>query len=83
MSVILLILIAVSVYLSVEKIRERKILQKINKYINIKNEFYYKEFLKKYEKSKKIRMTERFNWKYKDCWLIVLWNNICINVLCV
>lgn len=65
MSVILLILIAVSVYLSVEKIRERKILQKINKYINIKNEFYYKEFLKKYEKSKKIRMTERFNWKYK------------------
>ena len=65
MNFILFVLIAVSVYLFVEKIYEKRILNRINKYINEKNELYYKEFLKKYEKSKKIKITERFNFKYK------------------
>lgn len=65
MEFVLLVLIAITIYLSIQKIRKIKILQKINKYICVKNEYYYKEFLKKYEKSKKIKMTERLNIKYK------------------
>ena len=65
MNLILFILIAITIYLFIEKISEKRILSKINKYINDKNELYYKEFLKKYEKSKKIKITEKFNLKYK------------------
>ena len=65
MNLILFILIAITIYLFIEKISEKRILSKINKYINEKNELYYKEFLKKYEKSKKIKITEKFNLKYK------------------
>lgn len=65
MKFILFILISISVYLFVESVYEERILTRINKYISQKNELYYKEFLKKYEKSKKIKITERFNLKYK------------------
>lgn len=65
MNFILFVLIAITIYLFIEKIYEKRILSKINKYINDKNELYYKEFLKKYEKSKKIKITEKFNLKYK------------------
>lgn len=65
MKIILFVFITISVYLFVENMYEKRILNKINKYINKKNELYYKEFLKKYEKSKKIKITEKFNFKYK------------------
>ena len=65
MSAIFFILIAFSIYLSIEKIIEKKVLQKINKYVIVKNEYYYKEFLKKYDKSKKVKLTEKLNLKYK------------------
>lgn len=65
MKIIFLVLIAITMYLTVDCLYEKKILNKINKYLNQKNELYYKEFLKKYEKSKKIKITEKFNLKYK------------------
>ena len=65
MNFIVFILILISVYLFVDIMCEKRILNKINKYINEKNELYYKEFLKKCEKSKKIKIVERFNLKYK------------------
>ena len=40
-------------------------IEKMNHYINEKNEKYYEEFLKKYEKNKKITITERLNIIYK------------------
>lgn len=82
MNILLFLLIGVSTYLIIEKIRENKILEKINKYINKKNELYYKEFLKNYEKSKKIKLVENLNVKYKISLLIERANinqNILIN----
>lgn len=65
MNILLFILIGVSIYFTLEFIKERKILERINKYIVEKNEHYYKEFIKKYEKSKKIKMVDRLNIMYK------------------
>ena len=65
MRLLLFVFIGISCYLFLEKMYQKRILHKINKYINDKNELYYKEFLEKYEKSKKIKITEKFNLKYK------------------
>lgn len=70
MKLLLFVLIAINIFLFLEIFYEKRVLQKINKYISIKNEYYYKEFLKKYEKSKKIRMSEKMNLKYKISLLI-------------
>ncbi len=65
MKFILFVLMAVTIYMGIERIYEKNILRNINRYIIVKNEYYYKEFLKKYEKSKKIKMAERINIRYK------------------
>lgn len=70
MKVLLFLLIGFLIYQFIEKIREEKLLEKINNYINNKNELYYKDFLKKYEKSKKIKLVDRVNVKYKISLLI-------------
>ncbi|MBQ8299373.1 MAG: hypothetical protein IJX99_05865 [Clostridia bacterium] len=82
MNILLFLLIGLTVYLLIEKIRQNKILERINQYINNKNELYYKEFLKKYEKSKKIKLVDKLNVKYKISLLIERANinqNILIN----
>ena len=82
MNILLFLLIGISIYFFIERIRENKSLEKINKYINKKNELYYKEFLKNYEKSKKIKLVEKLNIKYKISLLIESANinqNILIN----
>ena len=60
MQLIQLILIGTSVYLTITQIQEKQFLEKVNRYINEKNDQYYKRFLKNYEKSKKIKMVDRF-----------------------
>ncbi len=62
---ILFILIGFLCYLTVEKVREDKILEKINNYINLKNQKYYDEYIKNYEKNKKVKLVERLNINYK------------------
>lgn len=82
MNLILFVLIGATIYSLFETLCERRILQKINKYICVKNEFYYREFLKKYEKSKKVKMVEKLNIKYRINLLIEkagLKHNIFIN----
>lgn len=65
MNIVFIIFLGISIYLIVEKIYEQKIIERISRYLDTKNEFYYKEFLKRYEKSKKIKITEKFNLIYK------------------
>ncbi len=82
MKIIFIALLGISIYLIVENFYQRKILEKISKYLDTKNEFYYKEFLKRYDKSKKVKITEKFNLIYKINLLIdraALEKNIFIN----
>lgn len=65
LQVILFGLIAFSVYEVIHRIEENKIMSKVNSYMNQKNEKYYESFLKNYEKSKKIKMTDRFHLMYQ------------------
>lgn len=83
MNIVFMIFLGISIYLIVERIYEQKIFEKISRYLDTKNEFYYKEFLKRYEKSKKIKITEKFNLIYKINLLIDkadLKKNIFLNV---
>ena len=64
LNVILFFLIAITIYIALEKIREEKILEKINKYVDVKNEKYYRKFLKDYEKHKKVKISQKFNLVY-------------------
>lgn len=65
LKIVLFILIGILCYLAVEKIREDKILEKINNYINLKNKKYYDNYIKNYEKNKKVKLVERININYK------------------
>ena len=56
LKVVLFILIGISCYLIVDKLKEDDILKKINGYITEKNEKYYENLLKYYEKNKKIKL---------------------------
>lgn len=64
-NIVLFVLIASSIYLIILKVKEEKLLLKINKYAKEKNEKYYEDFIKKYEKSKKIKIVEKLNLIYK------------------
>lgn len=65
LNIILFGLIAFLIYGSIQKMMEEKIIQKINRYMNEKNEKYYEDFLKNYEKKKKIKMADKLNLMYK------------------
>lgn len=65
LNVVLFILIGITIYLALEKFREEKILEKINDYIEIKNEKYYRNFLNDYEKRKKVQILQKYNLGYK------------------
>lgn len=65
LKILLFCLMALTIYLMLEKIKEEKMLEKINKYIEIKNEKYYRNFLNDYEKRKKVKILQKFNWGYK------------------
>lgn len=64
LQVVLFGLIGFSIFEIIHQIFENKIVIKINNYLNQKNELYYKTFLKNYEKSKKIKMTDRLHLMY-------------------
>ena len=59
--IILFMLILIISYLCVEKIIDYNIPKKINKYLNEKNEKYYSELLKYYDKNKKIKLKAKLN----------------------
>ncbi|MBQ9279760.1 MAG: hypothetical protein IJ215_01760 [Clostridia bacterium] len=65
LNVLLFCCIAVFVYECVNRVVENKVLEKVNRYINEKNERYYEEFLKNYEKNKKIKIAQKLNVIYK------------------
>ncbi len=58
-------LIFFNIYLVIEKIKNNRVLEKINKYIDEKNEKYYKDFLKDYERRKKVKILQKINLFYK------------------
>ena len=57
----LFLLMFIFSYLLIQKIIEENILKKINKYLNDRNEKYYEELLKYYEKNKKIKLKSKLN----------------------
>lgn len=65
LQIILFGLIFYTIYLMIEKIKRDRLLEKINKYIDEKNEKYYKDFLNDYEKRKKVKILQRINLIYK------------------
>lgn len=65
LNIMLFICIMIFSYTCVCKFRENQILYKINYYIRNKNEKYYEEYLKKYEKSKKVKIVDKLNVVYK------------------
>ena len=62
---VLFCLIATLIYLSIQRFKDEKILLKINKYIKEKNDKYYEDFIKNYEKNKKIKLVDKINVIYK------------------
>ena len=59
--VILFLLMLIISYLLLEQIIKYNIPKKINNYLNVKNEKYYNELLKYYEKNKKIKLKNKLN----------------------
>ena len=58
--ILLFVLIVFDSYLIVKKIKELNLLNKINKYLEEKNQIYYDELLKYYDKNKKINLKKKF-----------------------
>ena len=61
MNIVLFLAIAWLAYEIAKSIIDKKILSKINNYIMIKNDEYYEELIKYYEKNKKIKLTTKLN----------------------
>lgn len=61
LKLILFLLIMFDSYLIIQKIIDTNLLKRINKYLNEKNEKYYEELLKYYEKNKKIKLKSKIN----------------------
>lgn len=59
--IILFLLIGISMYLILGKVIENKYLDKLNNYLTIKNERYYEDLLKYYDKNKKLNLKKRIN----------------------
>lgn len=60
-SIIWFCLMTFIAYLVVEQFVENNLLSKMNKYVKEKNEKYYDELIKYYEKNKKIKLKNNFN----------------------
>ena len=61
LKLILFLLIAFDSYLIIQKIIDANLLKRVNKYLNEKNEKYYEELLKYYDKNKKIKLKSKIN----------------------
>ena len=64
-NLILFILIGIFIYFIVEIFFEKNLLRKINNYIIKKNEEYYDDLIRYYEKNKKIKLKEKLNYIHK------------------
>lgn len=62
---LLFIIFVVIIYCAIDLIRENRILYKINNYIRVKNEKYYDNLLKYYDKNKKVKLKEKINYFHK------------------
>lgn len=60
-SIIWFSLMSFIAYLIIDQIIDNKLLHKMNNYIKAKNEKYYEELIKYYEKNKKIKLKNKFN----------------------
>lgn len=65
LNIILFLSIAYIAYVLVEMIINAKLNEKISKYIQIKNEKYYKDLVKYYNKSQKVKIVTKINIIYK------------------
>ena len=65
LKIIFLVLLASSIYLSLNLAKENKMPLKINRYIKNKNDQYYDNLLKYYEKNKKVKLKEKLNYFHK------------------
>ena len=61
LKIALFILIAIISYFFIEYMIEMKIINKMNNYIKNKNEKYYDDLLRYYEKNKKLKLKNKFN----------------------
>lgn len=85
-NVLLFLLIGVSVYIIIENLITSNCIGKINNYILDKNEKYYEELLKYYDKNKKLKLKEKINYFRKIGILIDrcgLRNNLLISPLTI
>lgn len=91
MNILLLIAIAFLSYEIAKKIIDKKVFSKINNYIMVKNEAYYDELLKYYEKNKKVKINTKLNVFHKINILIdraslkrnLLINPVTIMIFCI
>ena len=84
--ILLFLLIGISIYLLIEKMLEDKYIDKLNNYLMIKNEKYYEDLLKYYDKNKKIKLKEKINYFRKISILVDrcgLRNNLLISPLTI
>lgn len=70
MNIILFILIGWISYQIVQKIMKEKMLSKLNQYFLEKNDQYYEQLVKYYEKKKKVKLTRKLNYFHKTSILI-------------
>lgn len=85
-NMVLFMLIGISIYISLEKITTSNYINKFNDYILKKNEKYYEDLLKYYDKNKKIKLKEKINYFRKINILIDrcdLRDNLFVNPLTV
>lgn len=61
LKILLFIIIALDSYLIIQKLIDINIIKRVNKYLNEKNEKYYEELLKYYDKNKKIKLKSKIN----------------------
>lgn len=65
LKVFLFVLIGVTSYLIMDLLASRKKSHKVSKYLKQKNEKYYEELLKFYEKNKKVKLVSKLNLFYR------------------
>lgn len=65
LQVVLFLLIAFISYIIAERVVNRKVIDRVRKYFLIKNEEYYNELLRYYERNKKIKVREKFSFIHR------------------
>lgn len=61
-NILLFLFIGVTIYLLVNEFINNETYKKFNKYLSDKNDKYYKDLLKYYDKNKKVKLTEKINY---------------------